>query len=367
MLRPDGSRADPADPPTRAARTRSSAAFAPRSSTLPLLVVPTADDVADLRARASAPPRRRRCGGSIVTFAGLAREVARTLAAELGAAAVGDPAAPGAGPGGDPPRAPRPAAPLGGTARIHARRSMRLIAELQAALIAPARVRRGWSTRFTMPGYETRARARSTPPTSSCATRAGAPTGAIVAAAASPRCAPIRRAGASGRCSSTASTTSPRDQIELVRELARTADGDGRGHLRRQARARGRAGLLGAAHRGARRRAAARRFPSIPTTPRAPPCAISTAACSSPGRRAIDADDGLVLLDSAGAAGRGGGDRDRDRPPARRGHEPDEIAIVLRHPDSSGPVLADVLGDSRDPGRARGLDRRWRRPASAPR
>ena len=49
----------------------------------PLLVVPTADDVSTFERSLCEGPGSAR-GGTVATFAGLAREVARTLAIELG-------------------------------------------------------------------------------------------------------------------------------------------------------------------------------------------------------------------------------------------------------------------------------------------
>ena len=116
-------------------------------------------------------------------------------------------------------------------------------------------------------------------------------------------------------------------------------------------------GSLSRARRRARRRRVGAASVRLRPTPRAPPCATSTATCSSPSAAPIEADDGLVLLDSAGRARRGRGDRDRDRAPARRrATSPTRSRSSLRHPDSPGPLLGERARRARDPGRARGLD-----------
>jgi ATP-dependent helicase/DNAse subunit B len=57
----------------------------------------------------------------------------------------------------------------------------------------------------------------------------------------------------------------------------------------------------------------------------------------------IEPDDGLVLLKSAGARGEAEAIGIEIARLLESGHEPDDVAIVLRHPSSSGPVLARVL------------------------
>jgi RecB family exonuclease/superfamily I DNA/RNA helicase len=57
----------------------------------------------------------------------------------------------------------------------------------------------------------------------------------------------------------------------------------------------------------------------------------------------VEPDDGLVLLKSAGARGEAEAIGIEIARLLEAGHEPDEIAIVLRHPSSSGPLLASVL------------------------
>ena len=62
-----------------------------------------------------------------------------------------------------------------------------------------------------------------------------------------------------------------------------------------------------------------------------------------PGAAPIDADDGLVLLDSAGPRGEAEAIGIEIARLLADGYAADEIAIVLRYPDSSGAVLASVL------------------------
>jgi RecB family exonuclease len=57
----------------------------------------------------------------------------------------------------------------------------------------------------------------------------------------------------------------------------------------------------------------------------------------------VEPDDGLVLLKSAGARGEAEAIGIEIARLLESGHEPDEVAIVLRRPSSSGPLLAGVL------------------------
>jgi hypothetical protein len=57
----------------------------------------------------------------------------------------------------------------------------------------------------------------------------------------------------------------------------------------------------------------------------------------------VEPDDGLVLLKSAGARGEAEAIGIEIARLLESGHRPDQIAIVLRHPSSSGPLLAGVL------------------------
>ena len=103
----------------------------------PVLVVPTGDDVAEFERQLCGDAQGAALGGSISTFGALTAEVARALAVELPPTLDGA-AATGPGPGGDPPRRPRArsGARPGGPGFAPALDA--LIAELQAALISPS-------------------------------------------------------------------------------------------------------------------------------------------------------------------------------------------------------------------------------------
>ncbi len=66
-------------------------------------------------------------------------------------------------------------------------------------------------------------------------------------------------------------------------------------------------------------------------------------ALFEPGSERVAVDDGLVLLESAGARGEAEAVGVEIARLLRSGYEPDEIVIVLRHPDPAGRLLAAVL------------------------
>ena len=66
-------------------------------------------------------------------------------------------------------------------------------------------------------------------------------------------------------------------------------------------------------------------------------------ALFEPGTDRVAVDDGLVLLESAGARGEAEAVGVEIARLLRSGYEPDDIAIVLRHPDPGGRLLAAVL------------------------
>ena len=171
----------------------------------PVLVVPTAGDVTAFE-RELCGGAARRLGGSIATFDALAGEIAANLAPApapeltvsqrqaLVRAAI-DSADPG------------PAAPLGARPGF-APALARLIAELEAALISPERVRHDRRPTSTTPATSASSRP-STPAYVELRERSGRGDRATTAAAAIRALrADARRAGARGPCSSTASTTS---------------------------------------------------------------------------------------------------------------------------------------------------------------
>jgi ATP-dependent helicase/DNAse subunit B len=62
-----------------------------------------------------------------------------------------------------------------------------------------------------------------------------------------------------------------------------------------------------------------------------------------PGAATVRPDDGLVLLEAAGPRGEAETIGVEIARLLESGHEPDEIAVVLRHPDSGGRLLASVM------------------------
>ena len=66
-------------------------------------------------------------------------------------------------------------------------------------------------------------------------------------------------------------------------------------------------------------------------------------ALFEPGAGRVAVDDGLVLLESAGARGEAEAVGVEIARLLRSGYEPDQIVIVLRHPDPAGRLLAAVL------------------------
>jgi ATP-dependent helicase/DNAse subunit B len=61
------------------------------------------------------------------------------------------------------------------------------------------------------------------------------------------------------------------------------------------------------------------------------------------GAPTLEPDEGLVLLASAGARGEAEAIGIETARLLTAGYEPDQVAVVLRHPDSTGPLLASVL------------------------
>ena len=239
-----------------------------------------------------------------------------------------------------------------------------LIAELQAALVAPAEFAATVAA-LDDPGYEAELAAIYARLRRAARRRADAPTAATDRRRGDRGAArAIPTAGASGRCSSTASTTSPATRPSCSAALA--ADGAASRSpsptpTRRALAAR--AGLLTRLDRRARRRAprAAAVRPRLhgqrhPAPPRPQPVRARrrrgrsrrrAASCSTrPGARGEAEAIGIEIARLLGG-----------------GHEPDEIAIVapppgLRRAGARQRARA-TLGD---PGRARGVGCRSRRP-----
>ena len=325
----------------------------------PVLVVPTADDVATFERDLCADLGAAR-GGSVSTFAGLAREVARTLATELGPplSEIQRQALVRAAIRAAAPRLLRRSAARPGFAPA----VERLIAELQAALIGPERFAREVDE-LDEAGYE---RELATIYAAYVELRdaggrsdAGQVSAAVLAAFASGAEWGERPVFVYGFDDLT------RDQIELLRGIARTAPvtvavtyADSRALAPR-------AGLL------------ARLVDELGAEPPEPlpfdPDYTASATLRhldrnlfEPGATPIDADDGIALLDSAGARGEAEAIGIEIARLLADGDEPDEIAIVLRHPDSAGRCSPPCSRRSGSRSRSRPRSRS-RRPASAPR
>ena len=305
----------------------------------PVLVVPTADDVAAFeRDVCAAAPTT--LGGSITTFAGLARDIAATLAVDLGPplsptqrqalvrAAIA-------------PRRAAPAQPLRRAPRVHARRR-------------PADRRTpggdGLASRLRRDD-----RASSTiPPTSASSLRiysayvelrdaSGRSDHGLVTASAIAALDAAPEAWGGRPVLVYGFDDLTRDQTRADRSAGAGDRRDRRGHLRGHAGARPRAPSL-LARLGDE--LGAERPEPLPFDP-----SYTTSATLrhldrnlfEPGATPIEPDDGLTLLDSAGARGEAEAIGIEIADLLASGYEADEIAIVLRHPDSAGPVLASVL------------------------
>jgi ATP-dependent helicase/DNAse subunit B len=64
-----------------------------------------------------------------------------------------------------------------------------------------------------------------------------------------------------------------------------------------------------------------------------------------PGAERVEPDDGVTLMQSAGERGEAEAIGIEIARLLRSGYAPDDVAIVLRHPSTSGPLMASVLGD----------------------
>jgi ATP-dependent helicase/DNAse subunit B len=301
----------------------------------PVLVVPTGDDVATFE--------RQLCeqlGGSIATFGALTGQVAKTLAPMLVPELTGS---------------QRQALIRAAITRVEPRQLRRsasrpgfapaldaLIAELQAALISPGE----FATivaELDDPGYETELAAlyaayvelRDAGGRGDSATTLAAATAALRADPESWGGRPVVLYGFDDLT---------RAQLELVDAL-------------------GRAGEVTVAVAFTDRRALAVRAELITRleqelgATRTPELAHDDGYTTSatlrhldrslfePGVGKVEPDDGLVLLESAGARGEAEAIGIEIARLIEGGHEPDEIAVVVRHPASAGPLLASVLRD----------------------
>ncbi len=322
----------------------------------PVLVVPTGDDVATFErqlcesvgASNQAPQQRRGAaslrsaslGGSIATFGALTGQVARTLAPAFAPELTGS---------------QRQALIRAAIAQVGPRRLRRsasrpgfapaldaLIAELQAALISPEEFAR-IVAELDDPGYESELAAlyaayvelREAGGRGDSATTLAAATAALRADPEGWGGRPVVLYGFDDLT---------RAQVGLVDAL-------------------GRAGEVTVAVAFADRRALAVRAELITRleqelgATRSPELAHDDGYTASatlrhldrslfePGAGKVEPDDGLVLLESAGARGEAEAIGIEIARLIEGGHEPDEIAVVVRHPASSGPLLASVLRD----------------------
>jgi superfamily I DNA/RNA helicase len=305
----------------------------------PVLVVPTGDDVAAFE-RQLCEQLGASLGGSIATFGALTGQIARTLAPTFAPELTGS---------------QRQALIRAAIARVEPRRLRRsasrpgfapaldaLIAELQAALVSPgefATIVAGLED----PGYETELAAlyaayvelRDAGGSGDSATTLAAATASLRADPSGWGERPVLLYGFDDLT---------RAQLELVGALAG-------------------AGEVTVAVAFADRRALAVRAALISRleqelgAERTPELAHDDGYTTSatlrhldrslfePGVGKVEPDDGLVLLESAGARGEAEAIGIEIARLIDGGREPDEIAIVVRHPASSGPLLATVLRD----------------------
>ena len=158
-----------------------------------------------------------------------------------------------------------------------------------------------------------------------------------------------------------------RDQTELVAALAAAAAVTVAVTYADTRALAARAGLLARLVARARRRARASRCRLIPATPTSATLRHLDRNLFEPGAPQIDPDDGILLLDSAGARGEAEAIGIEIAPPARR--RPRARRDRDRCPPSRlvRPGARERARQPRDPSRARGLDAGLAPHASAPR
>jgi ATP-dependent helicase/DNAse subunit B len=303
----------------------------------PMLVVPTADDVSSFE-RALCEEGDATRGGTITTFAGLAREVVTTLALELGPplSAIQRQALVRAAIRRATPRLLSRSAARPGFAPA----ADRLIAELGAAMLAPAAFRAAVA-QLDDAGYE-------------------AELAAVYSAYAELRDASGRSDAAQITAAAIAGLRDDpgawgerpvlvygfddlaRDQTELLAGLAGSAPVTIAVTFADSRALSARARLL---HRLADEYGAERseRLPFDPSYTESATLRHLDRNLFEPRATPVDADDGLVLMDSAGPRGEAEAIGIEIARLLADGVEADAIAVVVRHPDSSGPVLARVL------------------------
>ncbi len=305
----------------------------------PVLVVPTGDDVAGFeRELAGSAPAI--LGASILTFAALTREVARTLAAEPAPAL------------GVPERQALIRAAIGATHLSLLRRSAArpgfapaldaLIAELQAALVTPAELRL-MVAELESPGHEPEL-AELYGSYIGLRDSAGRGDEATLAAAALDR---LRAdpGGWGGRPVFVYGFDDlNRSQLELIGELSRAAEVTIAVNYDDRRALAVRAGLLGRLEDeiGAADSVA---LPFDPGYTQSPALRHLDRNLFEPRPERVPADDGVRLLRCAGRRGEAESIGIEIARLLADGHEPDQIVVVVRRPEESGPVLARVLGE----------------------
>jgi len=303
----------------------------------PVLVVPTGDDVATFEAelceRSGAV-----LGGSISTFGALAGEIARTLGAGVAPRlspaqrqALIRAAVKSAGPGRLRLSASRP----GFTPALEA-----LISELQAALIESAEFTREVAA-LAEPGYETE-----------LAAMYAAYVELRDAAGRSDDGVLTRTAIAALRADPSAWNARPvliygfddlsRAQRELVAELARTTAVTVAVTYADSPALQARAGLLAALEHELGASLGEPLIPDERHTTSQTLLHLDRNLFESEADR-VDPDDGLALMRSAGARGEAEAIGIEVARLLVAGYEPDDVVVVARRPDSSGPLLASVL------------------------
>ena len=305
----------------------------------PILVVPTGDDVAEFE-RELCSDGRPSLGGSIATFRALVGEVARALAVELPPALTvphREALVRAAVERARPRRLRRSAARPGFTPALDA-----LIFELQGALLSPAELAAAVSD-LEDPAYESElaelyaayVELRDAAGRADDGLVAERAIGALRARPEDWRGRPVFLYGFDDLS---------RAQLELVRALAEAAEVAVAVDYADRRALSVRARLLGllTEELGAR----------LPPELRAAGDHTSSRVLRhldrslfEPEAEQVEPDDALVLLDSAGARGEAEAIGIEIARLLTDGYEADEIAIVVRRPESAGPLLASVLGE----------------------
>jgi hypothetical protein len=305
----------------------------------PILVVPTGDDVAAFERElcGSGAPS---LGGKIATFGGLEIEVARTLAVPFAPALTG------------PQRQALIRAAIRRAPLIRLRRSAArpgfapaldaLVGELQAALIAPAEFARATAA-LEDPGHETELAALYAAYVE-LRDASGRGDSAVVAEAAitALRGDPDGWGGRPVFVYGFDDLT--RAQVELVAELARAAPVTIAVNYADQRALAVRANLV-ARLRDELGAGDPLELPFDPDYSASAALRHLDRGLFEPDAGTVAADDGLVLLESSGARGEAEAIGIEVARLLRGGYRPDDVAIVVRRPESSGPLLAAVLGD----------------------